>query len=160
MPPDNHNKISAHNFLAEVKQENCKWDFHPSKWKCHCNNNATQGKCENFLQLFCAQAKNNLYNCRKTKEKKNVSLLFYRLSFFDAIIVAVSMTVGVCFWQCSKWGKPNRMQKWKIIEILSAIECQMGLPAAILSGNGRKGVSQRERERERKGSSCQANWSV
>lgn len=70
MPPDNHNKISAHNFLAEVKQENCKWDFHPSKWKCHCNNNATQGKCENFLQLFRAQAKNNLYNCRKKKDKK------------------------------------------------------------------------------------------
>lgn len=92
MPPDNHNKISEHNFLAEVKQENCKWDFHPSKWKCHCNNNAREMR--KLCNFFNSSQKNNLYNCRKKEEEEKKNILRLVLSF-----IVFWFALSLCRWQ-------------------------------------------------------------
>lgn len=56
-----------------------------------------KGNAKTFCNFSARRQKTICIIAERRRIKKDVSLLFYRLSFFDAIIVAVSMTVGVCF---------------------------------------------------------------
>lgn len=154
---DNHNKISQHNFLSSSLDGEGKVKLNKkianeifstqSKMKIPLHMGVSGrvgkgGKCEKFCE-------NNLYNCSKKTQKsrknpkkkqeygeKIISFTPHTLRCYRLSIVCVSMTGCVCFWQCSKMGEmgKSKCKNVKIIENSSAIECQMGLPAAIWSG--------------------------
>jgi len=93
------------------------------------SNNAT-------FQLY-AEGTNNLYNCIEKNRiffHFSILLLLWLVSILATCFCSVSMTVKNCvFLTMFQMESNSKMgENAKIIEISSAIECQMGLPAAKL----------------------------